>query len=184
MRDGYRLELPWSQPARSYMLQVQPVRDDGHCATATTVGSVAVAPTPNIIPLQLLLTDPQSGDQAWLDGYRLTINGTPVAAANGGQAQRPPVVRPGDEIDYVLYWRANGQLPKEYHSFMHVVNAQRQSLVSLDKVPGTELWRPLQWDKSHTERDTFSFRIPTNAVSGVVLSTDRLVRFRRSRSVF
>ncbi len=167
VRDGYRLELPWSQPARSYTLQVHPFGDDGEVAAATTVGSVDVEPTPNITPLHLLLTDLQSGDQAWLDGYTLTINGAPVTPPADGSPANPPVVRPGDEVSYVLYWRANGQMSEDYHSFMHVVDTQRQTLVSLDKVPGTEISRPILWDSFHTERDTFAFHGPDNAVGGL-----------------
>ncbi len=130
VRDGYRIELPWSQPATAYTLQVQPLDGAEESIPATALGSVRVGPTRDSMPLHLLLTEPEIGDQAWLDGYKLSINGTPITGTVAGVGQTVPVVRPGDTIEYILYWRADITMTQDYHSFMHLVDTQRLTLVS------------------------------------------------------
>ena len=78
-----------------------------------------------------------------------------------------PHARPGDLVTIRLFWRAASELSEDYHSFLHLVSHDRQTLAALDKIPGQEIARPRFWDRSYAEADTYHLRIPQDAGGGL-----------------
>ncbi|MBP8292157.1 MAG: hypothetical protein KAX65_05250, partial [Caldilineaceae bacterium] len=162
IRDGYRLPLPVGRPAATYALEF---RVDAQTATTDwqQVGHVAAPALSAPQPVEVVFTDPQSREQAALAGYALSVNGAPQTLTDG----QPPRIRPGDRVAITLYWRAMSELSEDYHSFLHLVSHDRQTLVSLDKIPGQESALPRFWDRAYTEADTYELAIPADAPSGL-----------------
>ncbi|MFO7632730.1 MAG: 6-pyruvoyl-tetrahydropterin synthase-related protein, partial [Caldilinea sp.] len=162
IRDGYRLPLPLGAAAGDYALQFRPRSEQGR-ADWTRLGVVSAPALPAPHPVDVVFTDPQSGEQVVLVGYTVDIGG--VEQAVGGE--RPPLVRPGDLVTIRLFWRAQRDLSEDYHSFLHLVSHERQTLVALDKIPGQEIARPRFWDRAYAEPDTYKLRIPADAAPGL-----------------
>ena len=161
MRDGYRLPLPVGRPAGEYTLEFK--------VDAQTVktgwqplGAVAAPAIPAWQPVEALFTDLQSGEGIALAGYGLAVND--VRQEMTGEPLR---VHPGDRVAITLYWRAARALSEDYHSFLHLVSHDRQTLTSLDKIPGQESARPRFWDRAYAEADTYELTIPPHAPSGL-----------------
>jgi hypothetical protein len=77
------------------------------------------------------------------------------------------VARPGEALDYTLYWQALRPLSKNYHSFVHLLDASGQPLVQSDQLAGTMLAPPKIWDTYHLQPDRFRLRIPRNTAGGL-----------------
>jgi hypothetical protein len=162
IRDGYRLPLPTGIPAGEHRLELR-LDAETEKTEWLPVGVVSTPALPAPHLVGVIYTDPQSREQVELVGYTLTVNGIEQDLANG----LPPIVRPGDLVTTRLYWRAQSELSEDYHSFLHLVSHDRQTLAALDKIPGQEIARPRFWDRVYTEPDTYHLRIPADVASGL-----------------
>lgn len=162
LRDGYRLPLPTGVPAGDYQLELRiDAKTDKTEWLPVGVVSASEVPTPH--PVDILFTDPQSREQVVLAGYTLAVNDV---EHDLGSAD-PATARPGDLVTIRLFWRAQSELSEDYHSFLHLVSHDRQTLAALDKIPGQEIARPRFWDRAYAEADTYHLRIPQDASSGL-----------------
>jgi hypothetical protein len=162
IRDGYRLPLPTGTPAGDYRLEVR-IDAETEKTKWLPVGIVSAPSGPVYHPIGAVFTDPQSREQVELTGYTLAVNGAEQDVASNTL----PVARPGDRVTIRLYWRALRMLSEDYHSFIHLVNHERQTLTALDKIPGQEIARPRFWDLAYPESDTYPLTIPSGAESGL-----------------
>lgn len=162
IRDGYRLPLPIGAPAGDYRLEV---RIDAKTEKTgwLSIGVVTASSVPAFHTVGVVFTDPQSHEQVELVGYTLAVNGVQQELERGA----PPIARPGDRLTVRLYWRALRELSEDYHSFLHLVSHERQTLTAFDKIPGQEIARPRFWDQAYAESDTYPLTIPMNASSGL-----------------
>jgi hypothetical protein len=84
-----------------------------------------------------------------------------------GYDRSPRSPRPGETLQVDLYWEALRPLEAEYHSFVHLVDAQGQAVVQSDRQPGgvhypTTLWRP-----GERLRDEHSLLLPADVPEGI-----------------
>ncbi len=160
--DAYRLALPPGLAAGSYQLDVQ-VADEDEATAWTPVGTVTVATS---IPVQPQPAHPLAarfGDLVDLEGFDVSHDGHAVAASS----PRPLVVRPGDSLDYTLYWQPLQPLLTNYHGFIHLVDRQGQPLAKRDQVAGSFFRTPMMWDSVSLQPDRYLLRIPARAANGL-----------------
>ena len=162
VRDGYRLPLPDGAEPGGYALQFK-VDAQTEKTDFVDVGVVSTPPLAAPRPLDVTLTDLQSQERVALTGYTLAANG----GAPAPPAATPFTVRPGDLVNLRLFWRAATALSEDYHAFVHLVDQNRQTLVTFDKIPGQESARPRFWDRFYAEPDSYDLRIPADAASGL-----------------
>jgi hypothetical protein len=89
------------------------------------------------------------------------------AVALVGYDLAPQSPRPGDVLAVSLYWEALRPLEDQYHTFVHLLDAQGQKVAQSDRQPGgvyypTTLWRP-----GERLRDDHTLTIPGDAPPGV-----------------
>jgi hypothetical protein len=104
-----------------------------------------------------------AGDQIRLVGFDLTIRGRPLVATH----RHPAVVRPGSYLDYHLYWQALRPITKNYHGFVHLVDAGGRPLAQQDQLPGPFFQPPPLWSAYRHVSDIYHLRIPPDATSGL-----------------
>ena len=173
VRDGYRLPLPPDLPVGDYQLKldIQPAHDaTTRSAQPTSIGAVTV-PAPataaeRLQPLDLTFTLPAQVN-VWLDGYT-----TRVARPFFDWGNRPTLVNyglayPGDRLVTRLYWRAAAPATEGYHSFLHLVDDNRQTLVAQDQLAGSPLNSALTWNRYQAHGETYSLLLPATAASGL-----------------
>ena len=106
---------------------------EGDEATAwTPVGTVNMTTPPPAQPQPAHALAARFGGLIDLVGVDLRQGGRPVEA----WAPRPPVVRPGDSLEYTLYWRALQALQRNYHGLMHLVDREGRPIVKQDQLAG------------------------------------------------
>src|SRR5579859_2187170 len=164
--DAYAIPLPPGMPAGSYdlWLELEPLAAPpaGPDANNQLVAHLALG----AVPASQLAQPPQPldarfGDSIALAGYGLRLNQKPVAAA------ARPAVRPGDELEYTLYWKALGPIAENYHSYIHLLDAHQNPIDKVDHLPGTWFRPPVLWDPFHLQADTYLLMIPSNAPGGL-----------------
>ena len=84
-----------------------------------------------------------------------------------GYDRSPRSPRPGETLQVSLYWEALRPLEAEYHSFVHLLDAEGQAVAQSDRQPGgvhypTTLWRP-----GEHLRDDHLLDVPAGAPEGV-----------------
>lgn len=89
------------------------------------------------------------------------------AMALVGHDRSPHSPRPGEPLEVRLYWEALRPLEREYHSFVHLLDAEGQVVAQSDRQPGgvyypTTLWRP-----GERLRDDHRLVVPADAPEGV-----------------
>lgn len=170
--DAYRIPLPPGLAAGSYELAVQVAADDATTAW-TPVGAVTVATSLPVQPQPAHALAARFGDLVDLLGFDLRHSGQIVDAA----APRPPIVEPGDSLEYTLYWRALQPLLTNYHGFIHLIDRQGHPLVKQDQLAGSFFHAPLLWDTFSLQPDRYSLDIPDGAPTGLYWPTVGLYDF-------
>ena len=171
--DAYWLPLPPGLAADTYELAVQVAEGDE--ATAwTPVGTVNVAKSLPAQPQPAHALAARFGGLIDLVGVDLKQGGRAVEAF----APRPPVVRPGDNLEYTLYWRALQALQKNYHGFVHLVDREGRPIAKQDQLAGSLFRSPMLWDIFSLQPDRYPLRIPQDAPSGLYWPVVGLYEFK------
>jgi hypothetical protein len=89
------------------------------------------------------------------------------AVALAGYDRSPRSPRPGEALQVSLYWEALRPLETEYHTFVHLVDAEGKLMAQSDRQPGgvyypTTLWRP-----GERLRDDHLLTLPADAPEGL-----------------
>jgi hypothetical protein len=164
--DAYAFPLPPGMPAGNYDLSLQleplsePPTDSGpnnKLIARLTLGAVPASEPAR--PAQTI--DARFGASIDLAGYDFRLNQKPADAMS-----RPPV-RPGDELDYTLYWKALGSIAENDHGYIHLVDAHQNPIAKSDHLPGTWFHPPVLWDPFHMQADTYQLTIPRDAPGGL-----------------
>ncbi len=164
VRDVYRLPLPAAGAQGPYQLAVQ-IEQPGGGGMAAPV----VVGAPELAARQAVPAEPPApldvafGDAIRLQGYGLAVNGRPVSL---GQTP-PPVVRPGDKLEYDLYWQAARPSDANLHGFVHLLDQAGNSLTERDQMAGTMYAPPMQWDATSLPPDRYRLIIPEDSPSGL-----------------
>ena len=142
--------------------------------TPGTGGQVLAAPQPavstaNDLPsFDPVITQPSNpidvrfGDDLLLAGYDLYLNGRPLSP------DRLPVVQPDDVLEYVLYWRSDRLMGKDYHGFVQLTTPDRQILTQDDRPAGLVLRPTNGCPAPDLVPDRYVLRIPAEAANGLV----------------
>ena len=102
------------------------------------------------------------GDSIRLTGYTLH-DSQQEPAATGAK-----VVRPGDTLEYSLYWTVAAPPTEDYHGFVHLVDAQGDAIARADQLPGSYFHPPMTWDTAHIREDTYTVRVPESTPNGLL----------------
>ena len=171
--DAYLLPLPPGLAAGTYELAVQVTEGDE--ATAwTPMGTVNVTTPPPAQPQPAHALAARFGGLVDLVGVDLREGSRIVDAF----APHPPVVRPGDSLEYTLYWRARQALLQNYHGFVHLVDRGGRPIVKQDQLAGWLSRPPMLWDIFSLQPDRYPLRIPKDAPSGLYWPTVGLYEFK------
>jgi hypothetical protein len=160
--DVYRLALPPGLAAGSYQLAVQVIED----TQQTDWIPVGTVPIESPIPAQSEPTYPLQlgfGQMVELLGFDLGHDGR----TGESPPASPLVVRPGDNLELDLYWRALQALPTNYHSFIHLVDQRGEPVAKQDQLAGSFFRPPMLWDTLTLQPDRYSLRIPKDTPTGM-----------------
>lgn len=175
--DAYQLALPPGLAAGTYQLQVRLGMTDGAPEAeipAVTVATVALPATSTATLQPALPVDARVGSSAILDGADVRRNGKLLDFSDS----RPPVVKPGDRLEYRLYWRAeNNGMEENYHAFLHLLDIDQKALFKGDQLPGPVLSPPLLWDAYTAQPDVYWFTVGKDAQPGLYWPNAGLYRF-------
>ena len=171
--DAYRLPLPPGLAADTYELVLQVAEGDA-VTNWTSVGTVKVARSLPAQPQPAHALAARFGGLVDLVGVDLRQGGRSVDALG----PRPHVVRPGDDLEYTLYWRALQALQKNYHGLVHLVDREGRPIAKQDQWAGSFFRPPIFWDIFSLQRDRYPLRIPQDTPSGLYWPIVGLYEFK------
>ena len=138
------------------------------------MGTVSVTTPPPAQPQPAHALAARFGGLVDLVGVDLRQGGRSVDAF----VPHPPVVRPGDSLEYTLYWRARQALLQNYHGFVHLVDREGRPFAKQDQLAGWLSRPPMLWDIFSLQPDRYPLRIPKDAPSGLYWPTVGLYEFK------
>ena len=185
--DAYRLALPVSDSPHSYTLAVQLLIDDADLLeSSATISAPVTIGTVTAPPIFADELEPDHAfavrfaDQVTLTGYDFAICGRPERPCTpcvdgrctlvGQQIESQDfatVVEPGDVLSYTFYWKALTTLSRNYHSFLHLVDANGQTLVQDDQLAATFASPSRSWDQLSVQPDLYRLTVPPDAPNGL-----------------
>ena len=171
--DAYQLTLPPGLTAGTYTLRVA-VAPAGQSPAFAAAGSLQLPAVPAAAPPPLQPLELRFGNDVLLDGWRFQIDGrTPLPV----QDSKPFVVRPGQLLEYTLFWRADNPAQENYHGFIHLLDAQQQTARQHDKTAGSLLAPARLWNEQYAQADTYRLEIDSNLAGGLYWPSAGLYRF-------
>ncbi|MEZ4767563.1 MAG: lamin tail domain-containing protein [Caldilineales bacterium] len=106
--------------------------------------------------------DVRFGDDMLLAGYDLWLNGQPLSPEN------LPAVKPGDLLEYTLYWQRGRLADKDLRGFVQLVTPN-QHVVAQDDHPAGLVLRPANdCFTAELAPDRYALRVPADATNGLV----------------
>jgi hypothetical protein len=88
------------------------------------------------------------------------------AVALVGYDRSPRSPRPGEDLGVSLYWEALHPLQAEYHSFVHLLDAEGRMVAQSDRQPGGVFHPTIQWQPGERLRDDHLLAIPPDTPTG------------------
>jgi hypothetical protein len=108
-----------------------------------------------------------TGPPEWAVGT--TLNGSLTLV---GYDLDPPEPLPGEELQVSLHWRVEQDLTRDYHTYVHLLNDERQVIAQSDHRPGQEYYPASLWQPGEMVLDVHVLSISTNEdVNAVSLVT-------------
>ena len=174
--DAYRLALPPGLAPGDYGLALG-VQSGQTTVAPVTVGQVRIAGPvpPDHRPAHV--ADARFGTTTRLAGYALQVNRRNRALTDAS----PLLVRPGDYLDYTLYWQATGLVTENYHGFVHLTDVMGAPLVQEDQLPGPLFQPPQLWSTVRLHPDVYRLRLPRDAPSALYWADVGLYDFETLR---
>lgn len=102
------------------------------------------------------------GEPGQRSGARL---GDVMALVGYDWSPRSP--RPGEVLHVRLTWEALRPLEREYHTFVHLLDAEGQKAAQSDRQPGGVYYPTTLWQPGERLRDEHALTIPADAAPGV-----------------
>jgi hypothetical protein len=88
------------------------------------------------------------------------------AVALLGYDLSPESPTPGETLEVRLYWQALRSLDTQYHTFVHVLDAEGEVVAQSDQQPGGVFYPTTLWRPGERLRDDHQLAIPADAPSG------------------
>ena len=173
MADAYSLALPPGLASGAYALElcVSPFGTGAGGCTPRPVGVVDLpAPTaPADAQPAATALGARFGDDLLLTGY--AVNGRAPAPTGSPSGNANPVVGPGSELDYTLYWQPLRPMAADYHGFVQLADAHFGVLAQEDKLLGPYFFPSRLWNGPGWQPDSYQLTIPALAASGLYWPT-------------
>lgn len=174
--DVYQIPLSNQIAPNTYKLYVNVSKDhEVQNANWLAVGDILIKRTippqkeiVDAIPLHLVF-----GDQVELDSFALKRSGKSIDLASSPVT----VIKPGEVLNYSLYWRALHSLDQNYHSFIHLVDYDGSAVISRDQITGSIFNPSILWNSSALQHDYFILRLPQDIPQGLYWPTVGLYEF-------
>ena len=156
--DAYELPLPAGLPAGLYQLYAQLTTENGP-GPLQLVGSVEV-PRSVPVPQEPAPDFPVGGrfGNAVLVGYDMAVNGRRVPSQENTGV--PVAVRPGDSLDYTLYWQAASLLEKDFSARIQIVSPAGYGISDTAHIIGAPLRPTTVWSTNDLELDRYHLVVP------------------------
>jgi hypothetical protein len=71
-------------------------------------------------------------------------------------------IRPGDDLELTIYWRARAPMSHNYSVFVHLLEANDLTISQRDTYPGRGLFPTTLWKPGDAIADTYLIRVPAN----------------------
>ena len=170
--DAYQLTLPPGLAAGDYTLEVA-VAAPGETPVFVVAGALHLpgvprAESPTMQPLQL-----RFGSSLVLDGWSVRVDGR----AAPEEAAQMLVLRPGQTLDYIFYWRADAGVDENYHGFVHLLDHTRRAALQYDKTAGSLPAPSRLWNAFYPQPDGYRFVIGAETPGGLYHPIVGLYRF-------
>jgi len=75
---------------------------------------------------------------------------------------------PGEELRVSLYWRVEEDLAQDYHTYVHLLKDEGQSIAQSDQRPGQEYYPSSLWQPGETLLDVHLLSIPEDTQAGAM----------------
>ena len=169
--DAYQLALPPGLAAGEYALRVG-VSAAGETPTFTTAGALRLPGIPAVRAPAMHPLDLRFGASVLLDGWDARVDGRAAP-----DAATMFVLRPGQVLEYTLFWRADGGVDENYHGFVHLLDHAQQAVRQHDKTAGSLLAPSRLWNAFYAQPDTYRLVIDDAMPGGLYHPTVGLYRF-------
>ena len=156
--DAYLLPLPADLPADTYFLEMAVSAD----APLLQIGEVTLPGRSN--SNQRADNNPPAvvfGEEIALIDFELEINGKTITD------QTIPVVYPGDQIQYTLFWQARQPPEANYRGTLHLTDENWQTLMQNDQHLGKVYNFSRLWHPNQIQKDFYRFVIPSDKPNGL-----------------
>jgi hypothetical protein len=170
--DAQRLILPNGIHPGNYQLRLQMRKGDNQTSgdPSLLIGLVHLpTDTGSELPNMEIEFKFESDDKpVLLDGYRIRVgSGQWFTHSELMDSRNYLAANPGDTVEITLYWRTDRNITMNLHSFLHLVDTEREVLTAKDRMPGSLLNPPNRWNIYRAASDTYRLRIPDNAPGGL-----------------
>ncbi len=89
------------------------------------------------------------------------------AVALVGYDRSPHSPGPGEQLQVSLYWEALRPMQAQYHTFVHLLDAEGQMVTQSDRQPGGVFYPTTLWRPGERLRDDHFLTVPSDAPEGV-----------------
>jgi len=96
---------------------------------------------------------------------RMTLNGSLTLVGYDLESGQPA---PGEDLVVALYWQAETQLAKDYHTYVHLLDEAGQVIAQSDHRPGQEYYPTSLWQPGETLLDEHLLSVPGGMPAHVV----------------
>jgi hypothetical protein len=83
-----------------------------------------------------------------------------------GHNMEPSEPGPGQELEVSLYWRVEEELSQDYHTYVHVLDKDGQTVAQSDHRPGQEYYPSSLWQPGEILLDVHVLPIPAETQAG------------------
>jgi 4-amino-4-deoxy-L-arabinose transferase-like glycosyltransferase len=159
VRDPHALPIPASVPPGRYRLALSLVRAAGGALVETAGGQTAL----DLAEVEVLERE---------HNFRPTFPTHSQSARFGpsveltGYDLREAIRAPGSPLEVTLHWVALETPDRNYHSFVHLLDADGEIVIQHDGPPGEGEWPTLGWLPGEYVTDTHLLQLPVDLPDG------------------
>jgi hypothetical protein len=169
--DAYQIALPPGLASGGYDLRVD-ISPESATPHYVSVGVLQLPDIPDLSKPAMNPLDLRFGSSVLLDGWDVRIDGRAVADSTATL-----LLRPGQVLEYTVFWRADGLIDENYHGFVHLLDYTQQAVRQHDKTAGSLLAPARLWNTFYPQPDTYRFVIDEAMPGGLFRPTVGLYRF-------
>ncbi len=162
IRDRYRLQAPWDAPTPTLLRLDAGLYDFETRATYPSRRTSGAQPPPGLLRLRLL-PPPTAPTLAIPTPTAFTFAGRIDLR---GYGLSPGPHRPGQALDLDLFWQATRPVGEDFHTFVHLLDADGQQAASYDAPAGGAWWPSSAWEPGQIVAEHGSLPLPADLPAG------------------